>query len=588
MNLEYILKGTFLMFPLIHYFWIYNIFSLPKVIFLWVAILLIIFFWFKKINKISLSKNQIIFYLFWIFFIILLLFWLLNSNDIYSSFYGTIDRYFWFITYFLVFTYIFLLDIFSDKKDFNTYLKLILVSWFLVSVFWVLYYFFWLHYESRIIATIWQYNVLWVYLISSLILSLYFFIKEKHKKYLFFFFVIFIAIFLTKSRVAFLLSFLWILWVVFLLFKSFSKKIKIIILLSVSLFLLLFSILNYNRLSINEENISSLKSRAIMLDYWVSAIKDMNLKEIIFWYWLESQKDILLKYISSKIYEYEKVWELPDRVHNFLLDSIIEYWFFWSFLFIFLTLIFPIILFFKLKNKTDLDRIIIFLIILIFLWNLVWFNHFCILFLNLFFVIYLLKDNQGIFKINKILLVFLWFITSIFLLFLWKELILNYKILHFENNIKNQEFILNSKNEIFKQKLFMYFLQNQDRSLFQLLEEFKKSNNHLSLNYALFYYVNNNKDISIIKEITTKLLQIYPNNNYALNILKDLCFFEKDKKCFEETHKKIFDSFPKILFLDDEKLNDFQKRKKYKLFEFLGVKNIEDEEKRYNEKLKAF
>lgn len=588
MKLEYILKGTFLMFPLIHYFWIYNIFSLPKVIFLWVAILLILFFWLKKINKILLSKEQILFYLLLVFFIILLWFWLLNSNDIYSSFYGTIDRYFWFITYFLVFTYIFLLDIFSDKKDFNTYLKFILVSWFLVSLFWILYYFLWIHYESRIIATIWQYNILWVYLISSLILSLYFFIKEKHKKYLLFFFVIFIAIFLTKSRVAFLLSFLWILWVIFLLFKSFSKKIKIIILISVSWFLLLFSLLNYNRLSINEENISSVKSRVIMLDYWVDAIKDMNLKEIIFWYWLESQKDILLKYISPKIYEYEKVWELPDKVHNFFLDSIIEYWFFWSFLFIFITLIFPIIVFLTLKNKTDLDKIIIFLIVLIFLWNLVWFNHFCILFLNLFFVTYLLKDNQRTFKINKILLVFLWVLTSIFLLFLWKELILNYKVLHFEDNTKNQEFILNAKNEIFKQKLFMYFLQNQDENLFQLLEEFKKSNNHLSLNYALFYYVNNDKDISIIKEITTKLLQIYPNNNYALNILIDLCFFEKDKKCFEETHKKIFDSFPEILFLNDEKLNDFQERKKYRLFEFLGVKSIEDEEKRYNEKLKKF
>ncbi len=587
-----ILKGIFLIFPLIHFFWIYNVFSLPKILFLSIGVFLlcclsIISFFQNKNHK--LPKMSIYLFSGLVIFILFLVVWLLNSQNIYSSLYWTIDRYFWLFSYITIFIYFFFLALHIEKKHIIDYFKIIALSWFIASLFWIIYSLAWINYEWRIIGTIGQYNIFWLYLLTPLLLSLYIFFEKNIKKYLIYAIIIFIAILLTKSRVSFALAFIWLIFVSYLYYTKIQGIKRYILIISIIIITIFSWVFYYNRLKINQENIWSIKSRIMLFDYWLNTIKDSNISSLIFWNWIESQRDLLIKYLKPDIYLYEKVWFLPDKVHNLVIDSIIEYWFLGTFIYLAIFLFFPFILFYQKKNKDKIDKIIIFIILSIFIWNLVGFNYPIILFINLFFVLYFTLDDDKIW-LNKVLLKSIVVVFTCLSLFIsiWyaKELDLNYKVNWFQNNLDYQKTIINSKNEEIKQKIFLELFKTNNYIIEWLLKDFEKSNDQLSLHYALFYYVNSeNKDFKKIKEITNNLLLVYPYNIYWLKILSDICYYENNYDCFRNSNNKIFSSIPKIMYQSNYKLTNFEIRKKTALLDFMWINDLDSEKEIFQKKL---
>ncbi len=364
---------------------------------------------------------------------------------------------------------------------------------------------------------------------------------------------------------------------------------RYILIISVIIITILSWVLYYNRLKVNQENIWSVKSRIMLFDYWLNTIKDSNISSLIFWNWIESQRDLLIKYLKPDIYLYEKVGFLPDKVHNIIIDSIIEYWLVWTFIYLLIFLILPFILFYRKKDKNNIDKISIFIIISIFIWNLVGFNYPIILFINLFFVLYFTIDNNKIW-LNRTLLKYIFFIITpvVFSITIGyvNEINLNYKVNRFQNNLDYQKFIINSKNEEIKQKIYLDLFKINNYLIEWLLKDFEKSNDQLSLHYALFYYVNNeNKNIEKIKELTNKLLSVYPYNIYWLKILSDICFYESNYECFKDANNKVFSSIPKIMYQSNDKLTNFENRKKTALLDFMWINNLDEEVKLFQKKL---
>lgn len=572
---NYLLKGIFIIFPLIHFFWFYNNFSFVKLLFLWFSMsiisLLVIFYKNKLIIN---NKYQFIFIVLTFWFLIISSLSLFNSLNIYTSFVWSINRYMWFLSYFYLFLYINYLALFLEENSFKNYFKLFVYIGFISSILWILYIFLWVHFDFRIIWTIWQYNVFWIFLIPAFLLGLYFYFEEKNKIYLFLAIFILVWIFLTKSRIAFILAIFWAFYIVFLYFKNIKKYFLVWFIIFLSLWLFFYK----DRLALNEANNSSVISRIFILKYAFLWIKDFWLSKVLFWNWFETQKYILAKNSTPEIYLYEKVWELPDRVHNFFVDWFIEFWFFWIFILTILLLFFQLYLFLKLKNKQKLDKILIFILFSIFFWSLVWFNYLVNLFFSLFILIYFIKKYPSKnLEINyiyiKILFICLFILSFIWNIFLYKETVLNYKVKNYEKNSNYLKDILYSNNEQFKQNIFLYLFENKSLFIEKALWDFEKSYDQLSLHYALFYYIQayneNSPNFEKVKYLTQKLLEVHPYNMYALWVKLDMCSQKADKNCINEIKQKVIKWLPKILFKNDKSLTEYQKIKKQKLLQFI-------------------
>jgi len=578
-----ILKGTLLLFPLIHISWLYNLFSLPKIFFLSLALIFILLLIIinNKI-KIKVSKIHIYFYLWILLFLLILFIWLLNSPDLYVSLNGSIDRYYWLYSYIIVFIYILLILFNSNNKDIIQYLKIISIGGFIVALIWIIFYIFWIDYEHRNISTIWQYNVLWIYLIPPLLLSLYFFINNKIKKYLLFSIIILFSIILTKSRIALWISILSLIYIFFIYYGNLKIKYKIIPLLSIGILFIIILWLYSDRLKLNDSNLASIDSRKILYSYSFDIIKESNYNKLFFWNSLESQKILIYKKIKPELYLFEKVWDIPDRAHNIILDWLIEYWILWFIMFIFLTLLIPIYLFILSKNKTFLDKIILLCIITIFIWNLVWFNYPIILIINLIFSIYFiikyskLDKNKKYINIKLLFLLFLLIVTFISYSF-YKEILLNYKIKNLDNNEYISD-ILKSNNNYFKINLLLYSLDTNKNELSnKIIDMLYNTNNPLFLEYILSYYLSpNNQDLKKLNYISNKLLNIDKYNITAMLVKSEICYLNKDINCYKEVNDNLIELLPNIIKNDYNTLTRFQLIKKKKFLKYYWIKDFHE------------
>lgn len=286
----------------------------------------------------------------------------------------------------------------KKKEELNKFLKVFLLSLFVVCVIWIReYYFPSLNYEGQLnkaVSSLWNNQ----FLALSIILSLPIIIKKYRSKYKFLWLLLmFFCLLLSKS-------FIWItIFVVYLLFSFFWKNkwflLSFLLLITWSLIIFFYF----------PEKLHSFLSRFFIWKNVVSLYL-YDFKNILFWYWFETLNLSFPKEKGPYLYIFENFWFIADRSHNLWLDILYSTWIFW---FILATYISFYIL--KLtKNTYYYDIFLIFFVFCFF--NFAWISHY--LFLLLVFSLFLKKewiDTDWIkFKTNYLIIIpIIFFILSI-------------------------------------------------------------------------------------------------------------------------------------------------------------------------------
>ncbi len=348
--IRFFLFTGIIFYPLIFSFFqnLTNIFELPKITFLKVYLVILFFlFVLREIHQVSsLWKNlkQIIkkYYLFPLLFLLIFLIAILFSPDFSLSFFGKIDRQQGFLSYILYFVWFVFFSfelirskLLKQKNNLKFYLFAFIISAFVASIYGILQYLgidfiSWSEkpfLTKRSFSTLGQPNFFasWLLLILPLPLFLYQKIEKKYLRFflIFSFFFILIAIFTTGSRAAWL-SILFILFLTFLyLLKSklLSRRKKII----ATIFIILFSILSLFSLELlipgrisQMFNFES-GSTSARIDFYKASIEAIKEKPLT-GYGLENIQQKYVSYYSSNWGIHSDVNQVPDRVHNLILD----------------------------------------------------------------------------------------------------------------------------------------------------------------------------------------------------------------------------------------------------------------------------
>lgn len=260
----------------------------------------------------------------------------------------------------------------KKKEELNKFLKVFLLSLFVVCVIWIReYYFPSLNYEGQLnkaVSSLWNSQ----FLALSIILSLPIILKKYHSKYKFLWvFLMFFCLLLSKS-------FIWItIFVVYLLFSFFWKNkwflLSFLLLITWSLIIFFYF----------PEKLHSFISRFFI---WKNVISLYlyDFKNILFWYWFETLNLSFPKEKDPYLYIFENFWFIADRSHNLWLDILYSTWIFWFILATYIS--FDIL---KLtKNTYYFDIFLIFFVFCFF--NFAWISHY--LFLLLIFSLFLKKE----------------------------------------------------------------------------------------------------------------------------------------------------------------------------------------------------
>ncbi len=277
----------------------------------------------------------------------------------------------------------------KKKEELNKFLKVFLISLFIVFIIWIKEFFIpSLNYQetlNKAVSSFWNNQ----FLALSIILLLPLIIKKFKLKYrLFIIFLLFFLLLLTKS-------FIWIIiFFIYCIFNIFWKKKWYII---SALFLFIWSIIIFYYFP---EKIHSFLSR-IYIWQNVLSLYSTSFKNIIFWYWFETLDLIFSKEKNPYLYIFENYWFIADRSHNLWLDILYSTWLLWFSLALYITF-----LILKLTKYTYYyDIFIIFFVFCFF--NFAWISHY--LFLTIILSIFLKKDNLKIelskFKINAIFII---------------------------------------------------------------------------------------------------------------------------------------------------------------------------------------
>ncbi len=287
----------------------------------------------------------------------------------------------------------------KNKEELNKFLKVFLLSLFLVFILGIKeLYLPSLNYQetlNKAISSFWnnQFLALNIILITPLILKKY---KSKYN-FLVIFFLLFVLI-LTKS-------FIWISIFLSYLFLKFLWKKK----------WFLFSFLGFIIWSIIvflyfPEKLHSLFSRFYIwqnvLNLYMSSYQN-----ILFWYGFETLDLIFPKEKNMHLYIFENYSFIADRSHNLWLDILYSTWILWFSLTLYIT--FTIL---KISKNTYYYEIFLLFFIFVF-FNFAWVVHY--LFLLIILALFLKKDDLKIdiikYKINIFYCIFI--IFSIFSIF---------------------------------------------------------------------------------------------------------------------------------------------------------------------------
>ncbi|MDX9970750.1 MAG: O-antigen ligase family protein [Candidatus Gracilibacteria bacterium] len=545
-----------------------NLFELPKQTYLSLFITFsFIFFALKFLQKekteIKYNKYALIFASLWI--ITLFLSSVLGEAPL-KSIYGDYIRSSGALSHLLYISYFFIIIHSIEKKSIDAFLRPLLAIGVALSLHAILQKFglFLIFSPSEIYATgflgrsfstFGNPNLLGQFLIFPFFISLYFFIKSKHKKALLFIpvFLHLSAIFLTENRASLLAVFVGIIALIFL-----SKKIRLR--LKILSFLLLTTILATLIFTFTPST-RSLCTRTYLWDIANKAF----IENPIFGTGLESFENSFHKYLNPDYYKYENLFSHADRAHNDFLDiesstGSLGFLIFLSSILLLLTK------FLFTKKRTLTQNIIATSLFALLVSNFFSFSL-TLNFLSLYTLLALLciltsKPDKLKLTLTKktiflvpLLLIFSLFISTTYLKNLSSDI--QFKsaktnsISPYESLQKAVKLNPNQSDIWF---YLAYFLKENGNDFTQALEKAKKFENlnarYLINEARLYENVNSEKALSSLEKATL----IAPYNN-EIDFLKGKIYFETEKYSKSiSSLEKIIEKAPKHLFYSQNEI----------------------------------
>jgi hypothetical protein len=372
-------------------------FEFTKVIFFdIISSLTIISFLIEKLLK--KDKIKIYYPIILIFIIVVSSISTFFSISSFISFFWNTAKAHW-LVFIINLVWIFIILSNKNKEELNKFLKVFLLSLFIVFILWIKeFYLPSLNYQETVnkaISSFWNNQ----FLALSIILIIPLFFKKYKSKYNFLviFFLLFVLI-LTKSLI-------WIsIFLSYLCFKFLWKKKWLLFSFFVFLLWSLFIFFYF------PEKLHSLFSRFYIwqnvLNLYISSFKN-----ILFWYGFETLDLIFPKEKNPYLYIFENYWFIADRSHNLWLDILYSTWILWFSLALYIT--FKIL---KISKNTYYYNIFLLFFIFVF-FNFASVVHY--LFLLIILSLFLKKDDLKIdkskYKINVFYFIFL--IFSVFSIF---------------------------------------------------------------------------------------------------------------------------------------------------------------------------
>ncbi len=571
------LKGTLLVFPFVMWTGTYNPFTLPKILIIWFLSILLCFFWFFSITKKNLEINKTLYFLFGLLFVFTIIIWIscLFSPDIWRALVGSGERAMglaWYVFFIIIFSTLLL----EKKTTYKLIEFLPIIGWILaiIGIIQVLWNFG--NIDGRPFGTIWQYNIFWVFLLIPFFLSIEKIQSSSRKTWFSILLVlIFVAIILSWSRAAFL----GLVWGGFLLFllSSIQKKWKFFgIIASLSIISLLPF---FQRYTLSEVNLASLYSRKEIIWYWLQAIQENSFGKNLFWGGPESQKFDLTKQYSNKILAYEKPGELPDRVHNPLLDIWLEFWFLWLLCFVGIFYITPIILWKNITEKKSLDTTIFVGILAIHIASFFGFygpTVFILLAIAMSYLYQRQEISQSFFipKFFSVGILLVWFLSSSLLtICILKESSDQQKLIENEN-IKlpvSIEEIQSYAREEFQARRAITALSNNslDTESYNILQKnWSHSPYQLSRHILLLLAQQKQEGQTQLLSKIDAILKIFPKNMPILLLKWDILEKQRNSNEAKITRQILLDDLPDFMSRRAPE-NDYEQRKKDGIFKFI-------------------
>ncbi len=575
-----ILKATIIFLPFIYSSQLYNHFSYPKVVFLLLSITILIILISIKESKISIPKIYQSFSLYFLLYLLAWLIWTALSLDFSRSMLWSLWRSGWLISIFISFCFWIIIISSTKREDRFKLFRLVHIPISLLAIIAIIQKYFSLKWsfilsysiDWRSWSTVWQYNLFWAFLLFWLLSTILDFYHKKSTKAInaISLMIILIWIHTSWSRAALVMAILLLIFASsFLIRKKLQKIISTCILAIAIILIAIYS----SRFAISEENMASLKSRELLAKNSIMVYIELPLSNKIFWNWFDSQQDVITKNLKWNIYAYEKIWSVPDKAHNIILDTLIETWLFWLFAIMMMTAsLISIIIMRKIDSPWI---IIIFTISIIALSWIFSFYNLTIVIYMLFCISLIPVQENEIIKIPK-LYVYSSLVISIFFI-----LIIN-------NDIRNQleyseikkcdscidekiKFIWLSDRSELRAELLDWFTQKQlNISTNYISEIYFKRNDYLTKISALRFLINsslnNSTKISLINDFLAK----YPFN--AEVILQAYKITKNDEYGIKETfRKRLSETLPKFITKNGLNISKFEKKKQDDLLNYLQI-----------------
>ena len=227
------------------------------------------------------------------------------------------------------------------------------ISAFIVAVIWIKEYllpsFDYWDISNRLISTFWHPNYVALFFLLTIPYWINSFLKENNQiiktTFIIWLFIIFIALFLTKSFIAIFLSLCYLIFVIlnkYLINQNILNNWKLLTLLLIFVISILFIIIYI----LNPEKLHSFISRFYI---WESILKIIfsDIKVFFIWIWFENLINYFDNFKSPELYIFENYWLTADRPHNILLNFFVNLWLFWFILILYIYYY----IFKSLKNK---------------------------------------------------------------------------------------------------------------------------------------------------------------------------------------------------------------------------------------------
>lgn len=586
--------GTIILFPFVVWDWLYSTTQLPKLLFLSTSIFILSLLSFLtpwKISRRGVILSVILFFVlsglfFWNFF---------HSPDNWISLMGSLERYMGFLTYLLIFLFVFLaFSIHKPPIMRQLFWKIIISIWVWLSMIAIGQY-LWIFentliwsmiFEGRAMATIWQYNTFW----ALLILPVWFILIEWkwfQNKILpiLILLILFVWIWTTGSRIA-LIGWIWLI-LLFLITEKWRKYALIGgIILSIWA---LVSLSGY----ISESGRASLESRKLLFSDAISQLEEFSLPEHIMGRGFETIQPTLLREYSPKYLAYEQINYIPDRVHNIFLDTYIQFGILGSMVFLLVFLVYPFILFWRWESHSHRNY-----------W-LILFIHFLILSVgfydiaNLFFgailIGYIYFDSQNNDKfiipnrgIQYTIALILLGLSVWSIYYLMQDAHEQATYIGYQDEqdellgiIQDDEIIhmipLWNRNDLIAKTLTKYLNNTSETSnaidpLFQRL----CTRNSYHINQVCIRFAYLKRDYILLDTQIQILTPLAPYDVVVQSLKMELAEHDWNTQIEHEIAKQILSIFPAFIFQDDATLMDYQKRKKEKIRAHYPIDNWEN------------